>query len=86
VPQVLWRFESRGIIIDRLAGLFAQFKPNRPSCLFLSDGCAIRSVSARSDIFDLDGNDIATAKFAIDGQIEHSRVASASFDLEFGSD
>ena len=33
----------------------------RPSFLFLSDGCAIRSVTARSDILDLDGDDIAAA-------------------------
>jgi hypothetical protein len=66
-----------------LAGLFAQFKPNRSSCLFLSDGCAIRSVSACSDILDLNGDDVAAAKLAIYRQIEHSKVASAPLDLEF---
>jgi hypothetical protein len=41
------------VIIDRLAGLFAQFKSDWPSCLLLSDRCAVRRVSAGSDIFDL---------------------------------
>jgi hypothetical protein len=37
------------IIVDRLAGLFAQFESDRPSSFLLSDGCAIRRVSACSN-------------------------------------
>src|SRR4051794_22291186 len=54
------------IIIDRLAGLFAQFKSDRPPGFLLTDGCAIRRVAARSDILDPNGDDIAAAKLAVD--------------------
>jgi hypothetical protein len=40
------------IIIDRLTGLLAQFKSDGPAGFLLSDRCAIRSVSAGSDILD----------------------------------
>jgi hypothetical protein len=40
------------IVIDSLAGLFAQFKSDSPSGLLLPDSCAIRCVSAGSDILD----------------------------------
>jgi len=52
----------------------------------LSNGCAIRCVSACGDILDPDGDDIATTKLAVDCQIEHGEVASASFDLELRPD
>ena len=52
----------------------------------LSYGCAVRSVSARSDILDFDRHDIAPAKLAVDRQIEHGEVAGATFDLEFRPD
>src|SRR6266481_4757471 len=40
------------VIIDRLAGLLAQFKSDGPPGFPLSDGCAIRRISARGDILD----------------------------------
>jgi len=49
------------IIIDALAGLLAQFKPDRPSSFLLSDGCVIRRVAAGSYILDPDGDDITPA-------------------------
>jgi hypothetical protein len=52
----------------------------------LSDRCPIRRVPAGGDILDPDGDDITTAKLAVDRQIEHGEVASAAFDLEFRPD
>jgi hypothetical protein len=52
----------------------------------LSDRCAIGCVPAGSDILDPHGDDITTAKLAVDRQIEHREVASAPFDLEFRPD
>jgi hypothetical protein len=52
----------------------------------LPDGCAIRRVPAGGDILDPDGDDITAAKLAVDCQIEHGKVASAAFDLEFRPD
>jgi hypothetical protein len=73
-------------IIDRLAGLFTQFKSHRPPSLFLPHRCTIRCLPARSDILDPDRDDVATTKFAINRRIEHGKVASATFDLKFRPD
>jgi len=74
------------IIVDRLAGLLAQFKSDRPSSLFLSDRGTICGVSARSDILHLDCDDVTATKLTVDCQIEHGKVASATFDLELRTD
>ena len=70
------------IVIDRLAGLFAQFKSDRPPSFPLPDSCAIRRIAAAGDILDPDGDDIAATKLAVDCEIEHGEVASAARDLE----
>jgi hypothetical protein len=74
------------IIIDGLAGLFAQFKSYGPTGFLLPDRCAIRRVAARGDILDPDGDNVAATKLAVDRQIEHGEVTSAAFDLKFRSD
>src|SRR5450432_723278 len=74
------------IVVDCLAGLFAQFKSDWPSCFLLSDRCAIRRVSARSDILDSDRDDVTATQLAVDRQIEHGEVPCAAFDLEFRPD
>jgi hypothetical protein len=66
-----------------LTGLLAQFKSDGPAGFPLSDRCAIRSVSAGSNILDPHGDDITAAKLAVDRQIEHCEVANAAIDLEF---
>jgi hypothetical protein len=47
---------------DRLAGLFTQFKSDGSTGLFLADSCAIRRVSARSDILDLDRDHVTATQ------------------------
>src|ERR1700692_3516827 len=74
------------IIIDGLAGLFAQFKSDGPPGFLLPDRCAIRRVSTGGDILDPDGDDVTAAKLAVDRQIEHGEVASSAFDLELCPD
>ena len=64
----------RSIQSDRLTGLL------------LTYNCAIRSVSARGNIVDFDGHDIAPTKLAVDRQIEHGEVSDATFNLEFRPD
>ncbi|MGC2626423.1 MAG: hypothetical protein WA269_06265 [Candidatus Udaeobacter sp.] len=49
----------------------------------MPDGCTIRCVAAGSDVLDPKSDDIAPAKLAVDRQIEHGKVASATFQLEF---
>jgi hypothetical protein len=36
----------------------------------------------RSNVFNLDGKDIATAQLAVDRKIEHRQVARSALDLE----
>jgi len=74
------------IIIDGLAGLLAQFKSNGPAGFLLSDRCSIRRVPAGGNILDPDGDNVTASQLAVDRQIEHSEVASATFDLEFRPD
>ncbi|HEY8670395.1 MAG TPA: hypothetical protein VIL63_06130 [Terriglobales bacterium] len=52
----------------------------------MPDCCAIRRVPAGGDILDPDGDDVTAAKLTVDRQIEHRKVASATFDLEFCPD
>jgi hypothetical protein len=74
------------IVIDRLAGLLAQFKSDRPPSFLLPDRCAIRRVPAGSDTLYPDDDDITATKLAVDCQIEHGEVASAVLDLELCPD
>jgi hypothetical protein len=76
----------RQIIIDRLSGLFAQFKSDRSPGLLLPHGCAIRRISTGGNILDSDGDDVAATKLAVDCQIEHRQIASATLDLAFRPD
>jgi hypothetical protein len=50
------------VIIDRLSGLLRQLEPNRPSGLLLPYGRAIGSVAVRSNILDLEGDDMSVAR------------------------
>jgi hypothetical protein len=54
------------VVIDGLAGLLAQFKPEGPSGFLLSNRCAIRRVAAGGDILDPDGDDVTAAKLAVE--------------------
>jgi hypothetical protein len=58
-------------------GLLAQFKSDRPPSFLLPDRCAIRRVSAGSDILYPDRDDITGTELAVDCQIEHGEIASA---------
>jgi len=71
------------IVIDCLAGQFAQLESDWPARFLLSDCCTIRGVSAGGDIFDLNRYDVTATQLAVDRQVEHGEVPSTTFDLEF---
>ena len=54
------------IIIDCLAGMFAQLKSDGLSGLLLPYRSPIRRVSASGDIFDFNCNDVTATKLAVD--------------------
>jgi hypothetical protein len=55
------------IVIDCLSGMLRYFEPDGLPGLLLSYRRAIDCIPTRSDIIDLEGDDIAPAQFAIDG-------------------
>jgi hypothetical protein len=61
-------------------------RSDRPAGFLLSDNCAIRRVSAGSDVLDPDRDDITATQLALDRQVEHGEVASAASDLKFRPD
>src|SRR6266851_3277186 len=76
----LFRYCQGIVHFDALTGLFAQLESDRPAGFLLSDSCAIRRISAGSDILDPDGDDITATQLSVDRQVEHGEVASAAFD------
>jgi hypothetical protein len=74
------------VVINRLPGLLGHLEPNQLAGLLLPDSCPIEGVSTGGNILDLEGDNIATAQFAIDGKIEHGQVPRLSFDLELRPD
>jgi hypothetical protein len=70
------------VVIDSLAGLLSQFKPDRLPGLLLADGCPIGCIAVWGNVLDLQRDHITSAKFAIDGQIEHRKIARSSLCLK----
>ena len=56
------------------------------SGLALADAGSIGCQTARSDVFDLDPNDITPSQLAIDREIEHRQVALLAIQLQLGTD
>jgi len=59
------------VVINRLPSLLGDLEPNRLTRLLLPDRRPIEGVSIGGNILDLEGHNIATTQFAIDGKIEH---------------
>src|SRR5450759_1227688 len=74
------------VVIHRLAGLFRQFKSYGSPILSLAHGCPVGTIAVRSNVLDLDSDDIAASQFAVDGQIEHRQIARSLLYLELGPD
>jgi hypothetical protein len=69
------------MIVDRLAGLFSDFELDGPTGLPLADRCPVHGIPMRGDILNLQAHDVATAKLAVDREIEQSQVPSSAGDL-----
>ena len=74
------------VVIERLAGLFGDFKAHRPARLPLADRCAINGVSVWDNVLNFERDDIAAAQLAIDGEIEQRQIAFAVRHLKLGAD
>lgn len=74
------------VVVDRLPGLFGQLEPDGMSSFSLTDGGAINGDPIRSHILDLEADDIAASELAVDGKIEHGKIACSALDLQLGPD
>jgi hypothetical protein len=52
----------------------------------LAGGRPIDGIAIRSNVLDLERDDIATSQLAVDGQIEQGQITGSLVDLEFGPD
>jgi len=67
-------------VVNGLPGLIRQLELDRPPGLLLSDGRTIDRIAIRSDVFDPQGDDVATTQLAVDCKVEKGKVAAPSFD------
>src|SRR6185437_15679261 len=73
-------------IVNGLTGLISQHELDRSPCLLLSDGRTVDRIAIRRDVFDPQGDNVATSQLAVDRKVEQRKVAGPSFDQESGSD
>jgi hypothetical protein len=66
-------------IVNGLPGLICQLELDRSPGLLLPDGRTIDRIAIRSDIFDPQGDDVATTQLAVDRKVEKGKVAGSSF-------
>jgi hypothetical protein len=72
-------------MIDCLARLLGQFKPDRLTGFLLPHRCTFHRIPIWRDVLHLEGDNITAAELAIDCEIEHREVSNPSFDLELRS-
>jgi hypothetical protein len=70
--------------VHGLTCLLRQFKPDGSPGLFLPNGRPIGGIAIRSNVLDLEGDDITTSQFAVDGQIEQGQITRSLVNLELG--
>jgi hypothetical protein len=73
-------------VVNGMPGLIRQLEFDWSPGLLLPDDRTIDRIAIRSDIFDPQGDDVATTQLAVDRKIEKGKVAGLSFDQEPGSD
>jgi hypothetical protein len=69
-------------VLQRGSGLFRDLELNRTAGLVLDDRCSVSHVSAGSNLIDPKADEIAAAKLAVDGEVEHRQIAFAVLDLK----
>jgi hypothetical protein len=82
--EVLTRLLVGGsdVVVDCLTGLLSHLEPDRLAGLLLAHRRAIDGMPMRCHIFRLQADDVAASQLAIDGQIEHRKIAYSSVDLQ----
>ena len=71
---------------DRPAGVFGDFELDRATRLLLDDSAASPHFAARGDIANLQPDEVAAPKLAVDSKIEQGEIANVSVEFEPGTD
>ena len=77
---------SPHIVVDGLPRCLGQFELDRAARLPLPNGSLVNRIATRCNVIDLECHDVATAKLAVDSEVEQSKIADATFDLELCPD
>lgn len=62
------------MVVDRLPGLLRDLEANRPSCFALSNGGSINGITIGRYVNDLEADNVAATKFAVDGQVKQRDI------------
>ena len=65
--------------------VLAEFEWDGSTCLLLADVCSVDRIAIRRHVIDPEGNEVATAQLAVDGEIEKCQVANTALQLQVGS-
>jgi hypothetical protein len=68
--------------LQRGSGLFRELKLNRTTGLVLDYRRALSDAAARSYVIDPKADEVAAAKLAVDGEVEHRQIAFAALHLK----
>ena len=55
------------VVVYRLAGMFRQFKPDRTPGLSLAHGRPVGTIAIRSNVLDLESDEITPTQLTVDG-------------------
>ena len=69
-------------VADRAPSLLADLKLNRPPGLLLDHGRSIANSPGNGYVVDPQPHEVAAPKLAVDGQIEHRKIALAALQLQ----
>ena len=73
------------VVVDGLACLLGQLKPNWSPGLSLTHRRSINCVTIGSNIIDRNCDYVAAPQFTVDGKIEHRQVTFTPLNLEHGA-
>ena len=77
---------SRKPLGDSSAGLVRDLELHRPASLFLNHCGSTAHPATGTDVVDFESDEIVASELAVDGQIEHRKVAPAPLQLKAYTD
>ena len=69
------------MLIERFPRLLGQLEPDGTSGFLLTHRCAIDHKAVWSNVPDFEADDVAASELAINGEVEHGKVAIANSRL-----